>query len=168
MNEEEVKKEKNRIIIITLAILLLLFLSITIYLVVKRNSASFITNYTDENASSKQVEINLKERVDSNEDEGFTEIVGYGEISLYPDYPFIYLVNPANNTVYLKFDVIYRDQVLYTSGLISPGMMESFNVVNVLGAGKHSLTYEISTYDLDTRERLMTGIKQNQDVYIKK
>ena len=98
----------------------------------------------------------------------YTELMGFGCLTLDQNDPFIYLINPSENQVYLSFDVIYNGEVLYKSGLIEPGKMEDFDVFSRLNAGEHTLTYSISSYDMNDQSVLWSGIQQNQDILIRK
>jgi len=76
------------------------------------------------------------------------------------------LINSSENNVYLSFDVLYKDESLYKTGLISPGQMEQYNIYNKLDAGQHTLTYSINVYD--TNENILwSGIQQEQEILIK-
>ena len=101
------------------------------------------------------------------EDE-YTELMGFGVLELDLNSPFIYLINPPDNEVYLSFDVLYEGQSLYKSDLIEPGKMEDFDAYSVLDAGEHTLTYLISSYDLQDKAVLWSGVQQNQDILIRK
>ena len=94
------------------------------------------------------------------DEEAYTELMGFGCL--------IYLINPSDNEVYLSFDVLYEGRSLYKSDLIAPGKMEQFDICSVLDAGKHTLTYSISSYDLNDKKVLWAGVQQNQDVSIRK
>lgn len=102
------------------------------------------------------------------EEEAYTELMGFGCLELSENEPFIYLINPPDNGVYLCFEVRCKDQTLYHSGLIEPGKMEDFDVYSCLDAGEHTLTYSISSYDLKNEAVLWSGVQQNQDILVKK
>ncbi|MBR4470892.1 MAG: hypothetical protein IKS54_06250 [Erysipelotrichaceae bacterium] len=103
-----------------------------------------------------------------NDEEEYTELMGFGRLDLSENEPFIYLINPSDNQVYLSFDVIYNGEILYQSDLIAPGKMEEFNVCSCLNAGEHTLTYSISSYDMNNKNILWSGVQQNQDILIRK
>lgn len=163
-NSSENKKDKKRkIIIILILIFMLLEAAILIYLMIlKRNSGSIIS---DKEVSDKQSEISydLNHQQDSDT---YTELMGFGELEINSDFHDIYLINPKDNDVYLSFDVIYDDETLYQSGLIEPGKMEEFDIYDRLDAGRHELTYSISSYELGTKALLWSGIRQNQQILI--
>ncbi|MBQ2584798.1 MAG: hypothetical protein II568_06435 [Erysipelotrichaceae bacterium] len=102
------------------------------------------------------------------DEETYTELMGFGCLDVDTNSPFIYLINPSDNEVYLSFDVLYEGRSLYKSDLIAPGKMEQFDICSVLDAGKHTLTYSISSYDLNDKKVLWAGVQQNQDVSIRK
>lgn len=101
----------------------------------------------------------------SGNDDTF-EIVGYGELEINKDYPNINLINSSENNVYLSFDVLYNNEVLYKTNLISPGRMEQYDIYHKLDAGQHTLTYSINVYDQD-ENILWSGIQQEQKILIK-
>ena len=94
--------------------------------------------------------------------------MGFGRLELDYDYPNVYLINPSDNDVYLSFDVMNNDEIIYQSGLIEPGKMEEFNAYSCLNAGEHTLVYSISSYDLQSKAVLWSGIRQNQEILIRK
>ena len=102
------------------------------------------------------------------QEEAYTELMGFGCLELDADAPFIYLINPPENEVYLSFDVLYEKDTLYHSDLIAPGKMEDFDVYSYFDAGEYTLNYLISSYDLKNKEVLWSGVQQNQDILIKK
>lgn len=160
------KKTEKKLVIIALILLLIIILELII-LINRRNSEVLITNgTTSKQLSSKQVDLSLRNFVEEN-DNAYTEIQGYGLITINSKNPYLYLTNPETNNVYLSFDVTYADNVLYSSGLIEPGKMEQFDIYSCLDAGKHTLIYSINSYDLDTKEIYWSGIKQEQEIYIK-
>ena len=103
--------------------------------------------------------------ISSSSDDTF-EIVGYGQLEINKDNPNINLINSSENNVYLSFDVLYDDEILYKTGLISPGQMEQCNVYNKLDAGQYTLTYSINVYDIN-ENILWSGIQQEQKILIK-
>jgi len=164
------KKEPNKrtkTILILLLILLLLIIGLLIYLYFIQQEAIKISV----NVSENQQDINVPTRVrvlDSDKDETYTEIMGYGMLDIDKDYPLVYLSNPTNNDVYIQYDVIYNDELIYSTGLIEPGKMETFNVYDCVDAGEHTLTYSVSTYDLKTMEIYWSGLQQIQKIYVRK
>lgn len=115
--------------------------------------------------SQNEVKASQPNLVSSSNDDTF-EIVGYGQLEINKDNPNINLINSSENNVYLSFDVLYGDEILYKTGLISPGQMEQCNVYNKLDAGQYTLTYSINVYD--TNENVLwSGIQQEQKILIK-
>ena len=160
------KKKKKIIILITIVILLIVFSSCSYLLFVKADEPKQ-TNTTNKDVSTNQIE--AKSPIHPSEaTEEYTEIMGFGQLDINADYPNLYLINPSDNNVYLSFDVIYNDELLYQTGLIEPGKMEEFNIYNCLNAGEHTITYSISSFDLNNKETLWSGIKQKQEISIKK
>ena len=102
------------------------------------------------------------------QENAYTELMGFGRLELDESEPFIYLINPPDNSVYLRFGVFCDGEELYQSDLIEPGRMEDFDICSRLDAGEHTLTYSISSYDLKSRAVLWSGVQQNQDILIRK
>ena len=80
----------------------------------------------------------------------------------------MFIRNLSDNEVYLSFDVFDNDELIYESKLIEPGNMEELDIYSRLNAGEHTLIYSISSYELETKAVLWSGIRQNQDIYINK
>lgn len=116
--------------------------------------------------SNNQVEAKNPERTNST-DEDYFELVGFGQLELNENNRNLNLINPSENSVYLSFDVIYNDDVLYQTKLIEPGKMEQYDVYSCLDAGKHTITYSINVYDINDQTPLWKGIKQEQEIVIK-
>ena len=162
MKEKRQSKQDLILVLICVLILVIGFGSFFIVKTLKRTEVS-----CDLKVSENQKDIVLptdKER----QEEAYTELMGFGCLTLDKNDPFIYLINPSDNQVYLSFDVIYEDDILYSSDLIAPGKMEDFDVLNRLDAGEHTLTYSISSYDLEDKAILWSGVQQNQDILIRK
>ena len=100
-------------------------------------------------------------------DDQYFELVGFGQLEISEGNPYINLINPSENSVYLSFDVIYKDESLYQSNLIEPGKMEQYDVYSSLDAGEHTITYSINVYDLVDKKLLWPGIQQEQELIIK-
>ena len=162
---EKQKQSKRKLIIILMIILILLLSICLIFLITEKGGRNFIS--TEKEVSDNQSAIDLD--FDHHEsEEGYTEVMGFGCLDIDKDYPFIYLINPDGNEVYLSFDVYKDDQLLYSSDLIEPGKMIKFNIFECLNAGKHTLVYSIASYDLKNRAVLWSGINQKQDISITK
>lgn len=129
-------------------------------LVNAQNQTSQKLDYSDKQISAEEPNL-----LSSSNQDTF-EIIGYGQLEIDKDYPNINLINSSENNVYLSFDVLYNDESLYKTGLISPGQMEQYNIYNKLDAGQHTLTYSINVYD--TNENILwSGIQQEQEILIK-
>ncbi len=159
------KRQFKQNIIITLLCLLLLLMG-TGFLLLFR-SYQKISDGCDLYISEQQKDIVLPTEKDDLDD-AYTELMGFGRLELDRNDPFIYLINPSDNQVYLSFDMIYIDEVLYKSDLISPGKMEEFDIYSCLDAGEHRLTYLISSYDMNDKSVLWSGVQQDQDILIRK
>lgn len=159
-------KDQKTIKILTGVIVVLLVLIVFVggYFILSGQEGSSRPT-TDLAVSQNQDDINIPQRTKNTE---YTEYNGFGKITVDADYPNVYLTNPEANTVYMQFDVYEGDKLLYESGLIEPGKMENLDVYSMLDAGDHTLTYSITTYDIDTRELCMEGVRQEQDVNVVK
>lgn len=161
---EKQRQSKRKTIIILMLIIILIMIVFISYLLIKGYGRNVFIS--DKEVSENQSEIDLD--IDHHKEEGYTEVMGFGCLDIDKDYPFIYLINPESNEVYLSFDVYKDEDMLYSSALIEPGMMEEFNIYECLNAGKHTLTYSIASYDMKNKALLWSGIKQKQDISITK
>lgn len=125
------------------------------------------SNYVEATVSKSQISADSP-KLTSNEDGEYFELMGFGQLEINEQYPNLNMINPSENKVYLSFDVIYNDNVLYSTELIEPGMMEQFDIYSCLDAGEHTITYSIDVYDIDNMDPLWNGIKQEQEIIIKK
>ena len=164
MNNSNKDQKTIKILIGVIVVLLVLIVFIGGYFILNRNEGSGRPT-TDLAVSQNQDDIKIPQRTKNTE---YTEYNGFGKITVDAEYPNVYLTNPEANTVYMQFDVYEGDKLLYESGLIEPGKMENLNVYDTLSAGDHSLTYSITTYDIDTRELCMEGVEQVQEVTVVK
>ena len=156
-------KNKKKIIIlliITIIIILLSFVGCSLY-AEKENNAS------DMPLSNNQMEANMPNLISKGNEDSF-ELIGFGRLEIDNEDHFLNLINPSDNNVYLKFDVIYNDNVLHKTELIEPGKMEQFDIYSRLDAGEHTITYSIDVYDIATLDILWPGIQQKQEIVIKK
>ena len=162
---EKQKQSKRKMIIILMLLIIQIMISFICYLLIKGGGRNIFIS--DKEISDSQSEISLD--IDHHQsEEGYTEVMGFGCLDIDKDYPFIYLINPEGNEVYLSFEVYKDEDMLYSSNLIEPGMMEEFNIFECLNAGKHTLTYSIASYDMKNKAVLWSGIKQKQDISITK
>ena len=162
---EKQKQSKRKLIIILMFILILIMSLFIIWLLV--NFSDRKTIKTDKEVSDTQSSIDF-DPDHHHKEEGYTEVMGFGCLDIDKDFPFIYLINPEGNEVYLSFDVYEDEEMLYSSKLIEPGKMEEFNIYECLNAGKHTLTYSIASFDMNDKTVLWSGIKQKQEISITK
>ena len=162
---EKQKQSKREIIIIILAILILITSLIMIFMMLQCSRGKGTISDRDVSDNQSIIDLDLDHR---DKQEGYTELMGFGCLNIDEDYPYIYLINPDDNQVYLSFDVYKDEDLLYSSNLVQPGMMEEFNIYDCLNAGKHTLIYSIASYDMDNKAVLWSGIKQKQDISITK
>ena len=158
--EKEKKKKWIRRILVIIGIILLLLLLLRGC----EGEGEIGKIFTDLGISDSQTEI--KEHENAGNGTEYTEYVGYGMLDITKDNPTINLINPENNSVYMQFKVTYNGKELYSTDLIAPGKMDTFNIYKHLDSGQHTLIYEINTYDVDTKELCTFGITQEQEVNI--
>ena len=126
-----------------------------------------LRNKIDLSVSNSQVDAAMPNLKNTAENEYF-ELMGFGKLEINETNPYLNLINTSDNKVYLSFDVIYNDNVLYSTKLIEPGKMEQYDIYSSLDAGEHTITYSINVYDLIDKSPLWTGIEQEQEIQIKK
>lgn len=155
------KQKKFLLISASLIIILVFAIVISIFFAIK--------TYPKQNEkpehSQKEVEAKNPQLLSKGNNETF-EIVGFGQLEIDKDNPNINLINSSDNSVYLSFDVLCNDEVLYKTNLISPGQMEQYDIYSKLDAGQHTLTYSIDVYDAN-ENILWSGIQQEQMILIK-
>ena len=152
--------------ILMLTLLLLIIICELVILIGGNNNDVVISNgITKKTVSSSQETTYIPERT---KEEAYTELVGYGLITIDENNPYIYLSNPEENGVYLSFVVNNDGNEIYETQLIEPGKMEKFDIYSCLNAGKHTLIYNINSYDLDSKELYWSGIKQEQEIIVNK
>lgn len=78
------------------------------------------------------------------------EIPGYSNLGVSKDNPTIRLGNPEANTVYLQYQIIKDDEVIFETKAIKPGNMVEANMYELLDEGKNEVTISINTYDVET------------------
>ena len=161
---KEKRQIKQNVIIILLCILLVM-IGLCCYLSIRAFERS--SSCCELEVSETQTDYVDPTRKEKEED-AYTELMGFGCLEIDERSPFIYLINPADNEVYLSFEVNCENEKLYTSALIAPGKMEEVEVCSRLNAGEHTLTYSITSYDIDDKSILWSGVQQNQDILIRK
>ncbi|MBQ6217261.1 MAG: hypothetical protein IJK53_07730 [Erysipelotrichaceae bacterium] len=159
------RKQTKQTIIIILLVTLLLLTGVSIYLSIRALISS--RECCEMKVSDTQSDY-VNPLDNKTQEDAYTELMGFGRLELDLNSPFIYLINPPGNEVYLSFDVLYEGESLYKSDLIEPGKMEDFDICSVLDAGEHTLTYLISSYDLQDKTVLWSGVQQDQDILIRK
>lgn len=159
----ENKNERKNLILIIIVIILLLISLVLLYILISERFKK--TVYSDKTVSENQSDIALD--IDRKDDsDAYTELMGFGTLTINKSNPEVYLINPESNKVNLSFDVFYEDELLYSSGLIQPGKMETFDIYSRLDAGRHTLLYSISSYEQESNAVLWSGVQQKQDIQI--
>jgi len=167
MNKNKTKTKRKYLILLLLFIFICIELNILFS--INKDKVIYTNGVSDRLLSTNQETLDYSKNINlASTKESYTEIVGYGLITLDLEHPFIYLINPKDNDVYLSFDVYCDDVLLHTGALISPGNMECFDIYSCLNAGKHTLIYKINSYDLNTKQTYWKGINQKQDIQINK
>ena len=166
MQKKKEKEDRKRDIFLIILCILILMIGIGIFIIVKEPFIKY-SLFADRDVSATQSDINV-DLDHKNNETAYTELMGFGRLELDYDYPNVYLINPSDNDVYLSFDVMNNDEIIYQSGLIEPGKMEEFDAYSCLNAGEHTLVYSISSYDLESKAVLWSGIRQNQEILIRK
>lgn len=81
------------------------------------------------------------------------DIPGYANIYLNAEAKTINLINPKGNTVYFQYTISNEEgDVLVETNLISPNKMVEKDLYSLLDKGEHTLSFMISTYDVETME----------------
>lgn len=161
--------KKNKALLITGAILSFSLLLMSGYFFLKQNDKEVVVNkptIAAGDVSTQQDNISDPRNNTETYEGETTDIVGYGELDITESSPYVYLQNPETNTVYMQFEVSYEDETIYISDLIEPGKQERLAVYNQCENGHGVLNYQITTYDVDTRELCMAGISQQQKINV--
>lgn len=168
MKNNDVNKKNNLIIVLLIIIIALLgFIGFKWMNNDNKpsNDVTMANSFAEVDVSDDQSKINDITKIDPKETE-YTDFLGYGLLTINEDEPYIYLQNPDSNSVYMQFDVLFENNIIYESELISPGHQEKVNIYDQLDSGEHVLNYSITTYDIETKELCMAGIQQEQKVEI--
>lgn len=81
----------------------------------------------------------------------YTRFPGYADLHLNAECPYVYLSNPACNTVYMKYSIYdEKNNLLYETNPIAVGKEVEADFVSFLEPGTHTLIFVQSTYDVDT------------------
>lgn len=118
-----------------------------------------------QNISEKQIEIDYPTLTKDSNNNDYFELQGFGKIEINLDNQYLYLINPKNNNVYLKFKVLCNNKCLYETELIESGKMELFNIYNQLENGEYEICYLINVYD-ENQKIIWKGIEQTQEISI--
>ncbi len=151
------KKKKGgidacRIITVVLLALLLIGFAVFFYI--------FITN------GNINAEENAKETKTAINSTVYTELVGYGPITINSDNEELVFENLYTNENYLTYIVLDEDnETLYETACLAPGEKDSFNVYELLDEGEYTLTYSIFVYS-DSFELLNGDITMYQDIIV--
>lgn len=167
MKKKDIKNNSLFIIVIGILVVVVLILSYLLFSKNNQNNITLNNTTTDLSISETQSEITDITNKEQAETE-YTNFIGYGELLIDSENPNVYLQNPEDNTVFMQFDVKYKDEIIYTSDLIAPGKQDIVNVFDICEAGKHKLNYIITTYDVNTKELCMAGINQEQEINVVK
>lgn len=160
MEKKKENKKLKKFVVIIIALILLIVIG-GVVLITNTNNLGNVLEI-----SNKQIKASNPKTTNSVDEEYF-ELVGFGQLELNDSNRNLNLINPSENSVYLSFDVIYNDDVLYQTKLIEPGKMEQYDVYSCLDAGKHTITYSINVYDINDQKPLWKGIKQEQEIIIR-
>lgn len=95
----------------------------------------------------------------------YIEIPGYSNLAVSKKTQTIHLGNPEKNTVYLQYQIVEGDEVIYETNAIKPGNMVDANLYELLSPGEHDVKFVINTYDIETESSCNGAI---QDVTITK
>lgn len=79
------------------------------------------------------------------------EIPGYANLYVSSKNPNIQLINPTGNTVYFVYTLLENDTTIYESKAIEPDKMINVNLKEMLPIGTHTISFKISTYDVETQ-----------------
>ena len=158
------KETKNKIVIVLFWIMIILFIAI-VYMSVNIY-AEKRQRKVDHPIAENQMEAQDPNLL-SNKDNEYFELQGFGQLQIDNNNRNINLINPKDNKVYLEYKVTNGETVLFETELINPGNMVQYDVFSCLDAGEHTLTYIINVYDIETLDTLWSGIKQEQNVFIK-
>lgn len=161
------KNKRIKILFIIIFILILLIVSIIVFADKLIKKDELVNTDPQLTVSQNQVEATTPNLNRHTESEYF-ELQGFGTLDINKNNPYINLINPQDNDIYLSFEVTYEDKVLYSTKLIEPGLMEQFDIFNCLDAGEHTLIYLIDVYDMPNKNVLWSGIKQQQQIAITK
>lgn len=115
----------------------------------------------DDNKWDGQIHVASKAEVDN----GTIAIPGYANLTVSKENSAVRLVNPEENTVYLKYALYEGDALVCETKAIKPGNMYEAELFGILGKGDHELSFVISTYDIETEE-MCNGATQRVNLLV--
>lgn len=80
------------------------------------------------------------------------QIPGYADLVFNEKVTNIQLINPTNNTVYMIYQILEGDTLLFETKGISPNKAVACDLGSLISEGTHTLTFKIATYDINTHE----------------
>lgn len=110
-------------------------------------------DFSEKDNSGEQIDSNLGDftdlevRQEQQVEMEYIEVAGYANLLVYDEYQTIDLINMKNNTVFQKYTILLDDEIVFETGLIPPGKVVDWNAYETLPAGKHTVIFNISTYD---------------------
>jgi hypothetical protein len=149
-----------------IAVLLLSF----IILICTQNQEAAKDNITLSIAESTEWSKELPDNNVNEEIIEYTDIPGYGDLTVSEEDPYVNLINLPGNTVLMSYTIVNdeTEEVIYeTEGVIEAGKMVPVDFYNLLGeSGVYDLTFVIHTYD-DTTQAACNTVDQNVQVTVK-
>lgn len=137
-----------------------IILSITGCIILKNNGNS--KNIIIDNDS---VRIENKNMTNTNKEESI-KIPGFKSETLDNNNQELYLTNPQDNSVYIKYDIKERNKTIYETDYIEPGLMVKANIYDSLSQGIHDIDINLFTRDIITGENC-NGAKMKIKVEVK-
>ena len=79
------------------------------------------------------------------------EIPGYSLLWVSKEEPEIILVNPTNNTVYFKYQIVYKDEVILETDYLKPNSQIKADLYEKMNTpGTYDIKFIINTFDVET------------------
>lgn len=89
----------------------------------------------------------LEQRKEQEVEMEYIEIAGYANLLVYDKWQTIDLINMEGNTVFQRYLIYLDDELIFETGLIPPGKVVQWNAYESLPLGKHTVIFNIETYD---------------------
>lgn len=154
-SDKEKPKENNRKFRMIIALLVIVIILLLL------NCCMYNTRHEDHYVIDCNAEpIEIPEPYVDEYGSEMTEIIGYENVVLSAQEPYVYIVNAKNNTVYLKYDIYLNDRLLSSTDLIPPNKMVEVELFSKLDAGDYQLRYQIESYDLEDSEECLANVTQ--------